>query len=63
MFSQPTVQQKRAHEFLCFKYFLNNLLLIVFMQNTLSKLVKLLQQKMNNTLLEKTPARFCAVVF
>ena len=43
IFSQPRVKQNRARDFLLFKYFLNNLLLTVFMQNTLSKLVELLQ--------------------
>ena len=61
IFSQPRDKQNRARDFLFFKYFLNNLLLTVFMQNTLSKLVELLQQKMNNSLLEKTQARFCVV--
>ena len=61
--SQPRDKQNRAGDFLLFKYFLNNLLLTVFMQNTLSKLVELLQQKMNDdSLLEKTWARFCAAV-
>ena len=41
--SQPRDKQNRARNFLLFKYFLNNLLLTVFMQNTLSKLVELLQ--------------------
>ena len=41
--SQPRDKQNRARDFLLFKYFLNNLLLTVFMQNTLSKLVELLQ--------------------
>ena len=36
-------QQKRARDFHFFKYFLNNLLLTVFVQNTLLKLVELLQ--------------------
>ena len=43
IFSQPREKQNRACDFLLFKYFLNNLLLTVFMQNTLSKLVELLQ--------------------
>ena len=43
IFSHPRDQQNRADDFLLFKYFLNNLLLTVFMQNTLSKLVELLQ--------------------
>ena len=42
-FSQPRDKQNRAHDFLLFKYFLNNLILTVFMQNTFSKLVELLQ--------------------
>ena len=42
--------------------FLNNLLLTDDMQNTLSKLVKLLQQKMNYSLLGKMRASFCATV-
>ena len=41
--SQPRDKQNHARNFLLFKYFLNNLLLTVFMQNTLSKLVELLQ--------------------
>ena len=41
--SQPRDKQNRARNFLLFKYFLNNLLLTVFMQNALSKLVELLQ--------------------
>ena len=41
--SQPWGKQNRARRFLFSKYFLNNLLLTVFMQNTLSKLVELLQ--------------------
>ena len=43
IFSQPRNKQNRAHDFLLYKYFLNNLLLTVFMQNKLSKLVELLQ--------------------
>ena len=43
IFSQLRDKQNRARDFLLFKYFLNNLLLTVFMQNTLSKLVELLQ--------------------
>ena len=41
--SQPRDKQNRARDFLLSKYFLNNPLLTVFMQNTLSKLVELLQ--------------------
>ena len=40
--SQPRDKQKRARDFFLFKYFLNNQLLTVFMQNTISKLVELL---------------------
>ena len=43
--SQPKDKQNRARDFVLSKYFLNNLLLTVFMQNTLSKFVKLLQKK------------------
>ena len=43
IFSQPRDKQNRARDFLLFKYFLNNLLLTVFMQNTLSKLIEFLQ--------------------
>ena len=43
IFSQPRDKQNRARDFLLFKYFLNNLLLTIFMQNKLSKLVELLQ--------------------
>ena len=43
IFSQTRDKQNRARNFLLLKYFLNNLLLTVFMQNTLSKLVELLQ--------------------
>ena len=60
--SQPRDKQSRARDFPLSKYFLNNLLLTVFIQNTLSKLVELLQQKMNNSLLGKTRTRFCAAV-
>ena len=41
--SQPWGKQNRARNFLLSKYFLNNLLLTAFMQNTLSKLVELLK--------------------
>ena len=41
--SQPRDKQNSARDFLLFKYFWNDLLLTVFMQNTLSKLVELLQ--------------------
>ena len=41
--SQPRDKQNRARDFLFSKYFLNNLLLTVFMQNTLSKLQELFQ--------------------
>ena len=61
--SQPRDKQNHARDFLLSKYFLKNLLLTVFMQNTLSKLVELLQWiLLNNSLLGKTRARFCAAV-
>ena len=41
--SQPREKENRARDFLLSKYFLNNLLLTVFMQNMLSKLVELWQ--------------------
>ena len=56
--SQPREKQNRARDFLLFKYFLNNIL-TVFMQNALSKLVELLQEKMNDTFLDETRTRFC----
>ena len=40
--SRPKDKQNRAREFFRFEYFLNNQLLIVFMETTLSKLVELL---------------------
>ena len=43
IFSQPRDKQSHALDFLLFKYFWNNLLLTVFMQKTLLKLVELLQ--------------------
>ena len=43
-------KQNRARDFFLFKCFLNNLFSTVFMQNTLSKLVELLKQKMSNSL-------------
>ena len=41
--SQPRNKQNCARDFLLSKYFLSNLLLTVFMQNTLLKLIELLQ--------------------
>ena len=41
--SQPRDKQNRARNFLLSKYFLNNLLLTAFVENTLSKFVELLQ--------------------
>ena len=41
--SQLIDKQNRARDFLLFKHFLHNLLFTVFMLNTLSKLVELLQ--------------------
>ena len=51
--SQPKGKQNHVCGFLLFKYFLNNLLLTFFMQNTLSKFVEILQQKMYDIMLEK----------
>ena len=53
-------QKNRGYIFLLFKYFLDNLFLTVFVQNVISKFVKALLQKLNNSLLEKSWARFCA---
>ena len=49
-------QKNRGRLFLLFKYFLDNLFLTVFDQNVISKV---LPQKLNNSLLEKSAARFC----
>ena len=54
--SQPSGNQNRDHDFVLFKYLLNNVLLIVFMQNKLSKLVELLKEKM--TLVRKNESTF-----
>ena len=43
IFSQPRDKQNRARDFPLFKYFLNNLLLTIFMQKLFTKLVELLQ--------------------
>ena len=53
-------QKNRGRIFLLFKYFLDNLFLTVFVQNVISKFVKALLQKLNNSLLENSQARFCA---
>ena len=53
---------KKQRIFFLSKYFLNNLLLIVFFQNMVSKFVNVLQQKMNKSLLEETQANLCAPV-
>ena len=53
------IQKNRGRIFLLFKYFLDNLFLTVFVQNVISKFVKVLPQKLNNSLLEKSWARFC----
>ena len=45
IFSQLRDKQNRARDFLLFKYFLNNLLLIIFMQNMLSKLFEYCNKK------------------
>ena len=54
-------QKNRGGIFLLFKYFLDNLRLNAFVQNVISKFVKVLPQKLNNSLLEKSWARFFAV--
>ena len=46
--------------FLLLKYFLDNLFLTAFVQNVISKFVIALPQKLNNSLLEKSWACFCA---
>ena len=43
-------------------FFFNNLFLTFFFQNGTSKFVKVLLQKLNNSLLEKSLACFCAAV-
>ena len=43
IFNQPRDKQNCVCDFLLFRYFFDNLLLSVFMQNTISKLVELLQ--------------------
>ena len=45
--SEPRDKQNRARDFFPFEYLLNNQLLTVFMETTLSKLVELLLQNMN----------------
>ena len=50
---KPRTKQRGACNILCFKYFFN-LLLIVFEQNMFSKLVEVLQSKMNNSLLDNS---------
>ena len=55
-----TKTKNRGSIFLLFKYFLDNLFFTVFVQNVISKFVKVLPQKLNNSLLEKSWARFCA---
>ena len=53
-------EKNRGRILLLFNYFLDNLFLTVFVQNVISKFVKVLPQKLNNSLLEKSCARFCA---
>ena len=50
----------RGRIFVLFKHFLDNLFLIVFVQSVISKFVKVLPQKLNNSFLEKSWAHFCA---
>ena len=47
-------QKNRGRIFLLFKYFLDNLFLTVFVQNVISKFVKVLPQKLSNSLLENS---------
>ena len=61
IYSQPRDKQNCACNFFPFEYFLNNQLLIVFMETVLSKLIELLLYKMNNSL-DVTQVQFCAVV-
>ena len=61
-FILPRSKQSRGRIFILFKYFLNNLFLIVFVQNVISKFVKVLPQSLTNSLLEKSWAQFCAAV-
>ena len=56
-------EKNRGRILLLFNYFLDNLFLTVFVQNVISKFVKVLPQKLNNSLLEKSCARFCAAAF
>ena len=56
----PRPKQNRWRIFILSKYFMNNLFLTVFVQNVISKFVKVLQQTMNNSLLEKSRLHFCA---
>ena len=56
---KPRFKQKSARDFFLFKYFLNNQLLIVLVQNFLVKLVSVLQLKVYNSLLEKSRLSFC----
>ena len=59
-FILPRPKQNSGRIFILFKYFLNDLFLIIFVQNVISKLVKVLPQSLNNSLLEKSRAHFCA---
>ena len=52
-------KQNRGRIFVLFKCFLNNLFLIIFVQNVISKFVKVLPQSLNNSLLENSRAHFC----
>ena len=59
-FILPRPKQNRGRIVILLKHFLNNLFLIVFVQNVISKFVKVLPQSLNNLLLEKSQAHFCA---
>ena len=54
-------QKNHGCIFLFFKYFLDNLFVTVFVQNVISKFVKVLPLKLNNSLLEKSWARFSKI--
>ena len=51
-------KKNRGRIFIIFKYFLNNLFLIIFFQNVISKFAKVLPQSLNNSLLEKSRTHF-----
>ena len=50
-FKLPRPKENLARVFILFKYFVNNLVLTVFIQNVISKFVKVLPQNLNNSFL------------